>query len=793
MKEDNQHSLTLNVDSKKQPEPISIQIENSPKQVRVTHLLSLLSFALGMTGTYLTIRSETAGDNLMPTRVWYAFILALAGVLIESVRSSESRIFSVTQPVQMNEDELSALKLSDEKKRDEPSQELSAVTEQAGDPSDIQEELKSPTLEMVNLPAPLKEMPESRHSSVLAMQKIRESIINAPTYWRHWSVDISSAIWLSQAGYLLIRNVIQESAHSSLLPYSTLIGLATGHLFSVSIQLWPLWGMRDWIQHNCNKAAAFEYMLFFMLPPIIKKNLSLYYYLTAALWSGFNLSPLVSLATDKLFKKNKQSTRADHKMTPPKESSSQKIPYRHRPRDFLICLSGLAIATTSILLLNVVSADRAGLRNLFVQLLGGMGCYGMTYPLGVYLGHKIPSRYDGTILSTCIYLLVPLASPDLSILHYLGMMGAGLCGGISEHILDSQYIKQLAQMRTQLGKIQAMITKSPDVFQWLITLPLPPDELLLIQRKKRLKFRWIARILCLVLLISALATQSLWRDYPIVLFITILSITVPVMTVSILPKYTPSIYNIYRSSFVQRFVYTNSFTFGYLVKIVAFICIQNLYNAHGQLALLSESNTPKIIFSANLLNICAMLMMIKSANIQFNGGYSPYLPATSEIFKLRKLLNNQRTLTLNYHLLQFMKENIRKTKVNLARTGRLNNHPLKTIRKEKKEETNYCQHPLNQLSLFAAPRETLINTSSGINPLSPFPLATLECQGCQQITSVQVGFTHADQHYTEQRFDTAFNEAINHAVFRGAAIAHQFQFGLPAGLSLTSSINRFSF
>jgi hypothetical protein len=69
------------------PIPVS---EASPPLSQATRILGILSLLIGIIGTYFTIRSETTNEDSTSKRALYAFILALAGVLVEAARSSES-------------------------------------------------------------------------------------------------------------------------------------------------------------------------------------------------------------------------------------------------------------------------------------------------------------------------------------------------------------------------------------------------------------------------------------------------------------------------------------------------------------------------------------------------------------------------------------------------------------------------------------------------------------------------------------------------------------------------------
>ena len=103
-------------------------------------------------------------------------------------------------------------------------------------------------------------------------------------------------------------------------------------------------------------------------------------------------------------------------------------------------------------------------------------------------------------------------------------------------------------------------------------------------------------------------------------------------------------------------------------------------------------------------------------------------------------------------------------------------------------DANVCLHPLQRLSLFAIPYNSPV-----ANRLSSFPLATLHCQECKEdVRSVHTDFSPDDQRYTDECFDVSFEMRAADATLRGNALALQFQFGLPTGLSLTEDVSRFS-
>jgi hypothetical protein len=66
------------------------------------------------------------------------------------------------------------------------------------------------------------------------------------------------------------------------------------------------------------------------------------------------------------------------------------------------------------------------MRNNDALWMACIGNYVLTYPFGIYLGHYLPRRYYEQALTVATYLLIPFASPGLTIPHYILLGGAGL-------------------------------------------------------------------------------------------------------------------------------------------------------------------------------------------------------------------------------------------------------------------------------------------------------------------------------------------------------------------------------
>ena len=444
---------------------------NLPRSYRQSIAKScyLLSFAVGTIGTYFTLRSQTTDDTDMPSRVLYSLTLMSAGLLLEVARVAASDVSE--EPITNSPETPDTQKFKEidtlitEEKFDLKQQAVNQP--QASSPG-------SPPDEADPL-FPSEESKALTKKEAAAVLTVQSTAVPQPIrFWPSFSTSLNafSVAWFGQAFSLFVRNTLVESSSSHLLPYTTLIGLASGHLFYVCLKPWRWWGLRDWIVANRNVLAGTEGILFYFLPPIIGQDLSVYYYTISAFWSGFNLNDGTSFITQKLLEK-KLPVKITDEIFMDREVKQKHCLFllaqwlshhsdRRHPFPF----------SSAILLLQFIQ-DTTGFRNLFATLSSAIGCYLLTYPLGATLGRKIPPRYYHDVLELCIYLLIPFAAPDLSILHLLAMASAGVCGGIAHHIYDGRYKKRLGMMRQQLEEIEKQLITFPGLIKQLLRLPLP--------------------------------------------------------------------------------------------------------------------------------------------------------------------------------------------------------------------------------------------------------------------------------------------------------------------------------
>ena len=775
------------------------QVPTRSIQRGIGKIFYVFSGIIGVLGTYLTLRSLNSDDTDMSDNVAYALLLMLAGALWESAKVSHS----------LEEDKASDL----EEIKEECKQSL--VTPET---KCLDDEIKASQIEPDNTPLPLiielKETVEDDRKST-SHAKINAIPRSFSRYQRLLRIghDLVPATWFTQAFFLFIRNAIQESVGSYLFPYTTVIGLVSGYLFRLSIRPWHLGGLSNWIERDQKALTFVEIILLMDLPyfPFPAKTNILFYATTAAFWTGYSLNDLTSMITNKIF-----GTKINHKdakkLTPeePFALSTQ------RRTDLLICVSGGGLISSSIILLKFMAEDASGWRNTLAQLLGAAGCYTITYPLGVFLGRQIPRRYHSGILALSTYLLVPFAAPELSIMHYLMMMGGGLCGGICHQIIHTRYQNKYTDMQLRLAEIRQSVIHFPAILRQLLDLPLPPDQLLLNKRRQHIIAKLLINLTLLIIPILHLTTGSLWKHYStnIVAFIGAISSLIAINWLLPLPKWN-SIYNINKPPRFLRFLYLDSFTLVFAYRITGFLFNKTLFNASNQYRGFDGLNSADI-FCVTMGHIIPYLFLIKAAYKRAFGGLSPYVPSSEDIVKLTILVKSEQLmqqiksttntiqlLELNYHLLQFMKKNSQaifedemKSLASTMSDGQV------THCKEQKANMSdplnrplACLHPLSRLRFFSIPQNSLSGEPKNRNEvLSSLPLADLKCQDCQQkFFSIRTGFSKKDREFTDKRFDISFELRAADASIRGFGVAHQFQFTLPETLNLVKGVKNFSF
>ena len=69
-----------------------------------------------------------------------------------------------------------------------------------------------------------------------------------------------------------------------------------------------------------------------------------------------------------------------------------------------------------------------------------------------------------------------------------------------------------------------------------------------------------------------------------------------VISYFIVPKYKPSVYKIQKISWLSSSFYSDSFSLVYMVKVIMFINLQNVYDAQGNFLVLQKTKSSDVTF-----------------------------------------------------------------------------------------------------------------------------------------------------------------------------------------------------
>jgi hypothetical protein len=677
-----------------------------------------LAFVLGGLGTYFAFKSDVDDEDNISSRTSYSLILGLSGLLITVARAG--RIFAT-----------------------------SAIDRQSAQP------IQSSSNIIL-----------SSDESKLSIEEDKSEKAISP--WRlsnlarifHFVEEASPLIWFGAAGNLMIRNAIQEFAGGEFFPYTTIAGLVTGQLFYITTKPWKLGGISHWLQNNHKDLTYFEFSLVLLLPSIYKIN-NLFYCATASFWTGYNLDMLFFNQISSRFAKLMEA-KSNKNVTAP--SLDEKSRPACRSQHGLVFTLGMALLGLSYALLESLPNDSSGWRNVWAELLSALGGYALTYHVGRYIGRKIPERYHDLTQTVCIYLLIPCASPALSILHQILILGGGLCGGAADYIASSRYRSRMKAIELSLGEIKAkaVTRESRELLSQLLEGRADNDEILENERKKYkplyrmgIAFNSSVIVLGLSLFIVSL-TEGSSSDWSRVWVSMMATRAFALLTVyRILPKRAPSIYQAEKLPRYLRFLYTDSLTLTFIYKILASMVFKNI---HGK----SLSNmkdiaelTPATIFIINLFFIPSTIFVIKAGFKKLFGSYVPYVPSPAEISSLSLLLDSA-SLSDNKITKEEKYETPPLSPALRSTPVRINYHLLKFIQENSKK--------------LDIPEQKRVGT--------PLILETF--------------FNDEDKAYTSKRFNIDFELKAVDAVLRGAGVVQQFPFSLPETLSLVNGV-KFSF
>jgi hypothetical protein len=641
-----------------------------------------LSLIVGLLGTGLTLALEvreskdSQDSSHLPDRALYCFILFIAGLLFQAARLSSQPSTSVPPAEKLRPSRVNQEASPDdaEEKSLRASSPLSSSHSMAPPPMELQsmpvKEEKTPEILPVDEDKQVEKEeiePTPRSSSaVLPSDQLlaRSHWLSCVTFMR----DLMPATWLAQSLMLFMQNALEESATSQLLPYTALTGLASGYLLRISLNPWRLYGIRRWIENHRNELIIPEIVVHSILlaRQTIKTDF-LFTVITASFWTGYNVEELFTLITTKLLRQSSSV----NKSTLHEQSVVTQITLTNWLTAVLTSLIGTALTGLSLLVLqqSADSVDQTALRNSGALWMVSIGNYALTYPLGIYLGRYLPRRYHNRALMAATYLLVPFASPDLTIPHYLLLGGAGLCGGVAHFIIKDYYLHQLVEMQQCKQLTDALLRDAQSFLQLLTQLSLPDDLLLQQTQQKRKKMTLVIKISLIAVMLSLLYTllDSIINHRPgqrisveLINFLSVIFIYLS--SFYLLPQRTPSIYTSTPLPWLQQFFYRNSFSLIFLLKISLIL--------HNKTKLLNAmSNTSP--FNALLFNTMLIDPILSFATIKILSkkicGYQPYVPLSGDIQQLADALkpevleqrrqSGETRLSCSYHLLKFMQEN----------------------------------------------------------------------------------------------------------------------------------------
>ncbi|MBS0351062.1 MAG: hypothetical protein JSR33_07745 [Proteobacteria bacterium] len=790
-----------------------------------------LSLITGLIGTVLTVELEVSdskeNSSSVAHRALYAFILFIAGILFESARiAARSKTQyppsekAVTPPQSPSiHEEKSPISIREEK-FDE------TLSGPASSTAVVLIELKSSPIEkeekFASADSDDKTIPAVEISDVAAISP-------APRAgWRHRlssclnvAHNLIPTAWFAQSLTLFLQTVLEESITSNLLPYTVLSGLATGYLFRISIKPWRLGGIRRWIENHRNEFVVVEFLVGFIM--LSFKSINSYFCFsatTASFWTGYNLEEFTTLIATKLF----QRFPSDRKI----QSNELMIKQLILPRlstAILISLGGATCSGLSLLVIPTLTTDtnQSVLRNYAALWMASIGNYVFAYPLGIYIGRYLPRRYYDKAVTAATYLLVPFASPELTIPHYLLLIGAGLCGGLSHFILKAQYYHQLDKMQQCKRLTDALLLNAQSFLYLLPQLSLPNDLLLQQHQQKKRKMTLIiktANILSVFIILYGAVDFFIKNRlaFGINLLIGGLLTVGPahIGGFYLLPRYLPSTYRLIPLSLFKQFFYQNSVSLVFLFKIaLTLLSKARLFNITNNDAY-PNSQLFNVTLYSLVLGFTGMKMWCRR-----EWGYQSYVPSVKDIKQFaaalkpealeQRLKSGELRLSCNYHLLKFMQENPPtlsrarslsgnqpENKTLLNELLRDQDNKLSSSQSERIAEVNLSPAKDNSAlwlpQLLWQPLQR-VNQPQVVEGKLSVPVAVLcEENSAEAKLTLEADFNNAhDQSYTHKRLDISFELRAFDAAIRGPVVVGQFAFGLPKGLSLSPDITSFRF
>lgn len=792
-----------------------------------------LSIIVGSVGTGLTIALETKNtdsDSHLSQRALYSFILFLAGLLFQAARISFQSQVSTQSPDIPRSPSVSKDVSPDDSEEKSPLTSSPLSSSRSADiallefkPTPIKDE-KVPEIRPLDEDKRVTEEKPASPSPLVVSCTVRLPIQAIPSIrWRCLTFvrDLVPATWWAQSLTLFLHNALEESAASELLPYTALAGLFTGYLFNICLNPWQLCGISRWIEDHRNELVIPEYYIY----PILLgfqtiRSYFLFRATTASFWTGYNVEELVTLITTKLLR---QSSSTDKNILHELPVSTKAVLPRWSTT-VLTSLSGAGLIGFSLLTVQqtAIGVDQMALRNSGAAWMASIGNYAFSYPLGIYLGRYLPRRYHKKALIAATYLLVPFASPNLTIPHYILLFGAGLCGGVANFILKDQYLSQLAQMQQRKQLTDVLLRDTPLFLQLLSQVSLPDDVLLQRSQQKQKNMTMIIKVAIAMGFFSSFYffLESAMKDRPLGLIFTNLifslgNILVYLGSFHLLTRWAPSIYVSTPLPKLQQFFYHDSFSLIFLLKIA--VILENRIELFT--TIVGDTSSNALLLNAALYTPVACLAIVK-AFVKRTQGHQPYIPRIADIQQLATALKSESLelycksgktrLSCSYYLLKFMQENppvLLNTRILSSNDSSLELEN-KTLIGDQEDKLQTNQQPTSKVSTpVASVNSPSWSPSLLWRPLSKnnqpeskqgrlsVTVAELYEEGSDKTQlTLEADFSSPyDQSYTRQRLDISLLFRAGDAAVRGPSVAGQFEMRLPENLSLSSTIDSFRF
>lgn len=622
-----------------------------------------------------------------------------------------------------------------------------------------------------------------------------------------------------------VHNVIDETRESEqsakpLFLYTVPTGLMTGILFDLTFTQKSsnlVSKLQNFIRDYRNILfLGVEYFLHVLARnfPVTREALTVP---PASFWGGFNGSESVKKAVSNRASKSVQP------LLPPVENSAQNSSYTRYILPLATFSLGVGLTATAMSIL-----EKDPLRNAFALWLASIGEYFITDPIGRYFSHCIPEKSHKGAITFLTYFLIICGNAKLTSADLVLLLGAGICGGLAQPILNAEYNKKIILMQRVKEDIDTYLTSAPEkITQFLRDLDVEKDPLLLEYRKKHRSKKIAFNVLCGLFVVVECGLAIISRDNKYTVGrVSSTAISMPFMLILfnyILPYGAPSKNTLKPLSFLQRIFYTEVFFWYFLAKVA--FCMTN-----------NEEfiNNEAEVANAVIFNVVVLGFLATTVHKHFYGSYKPYLPRDEDIAQLKIFLNPQvlnessnavddtdaseisdtpvaeKKIILNYYLLQFVRENcLDKNKQSLSFFAHLvhfKNFVLGSTQSKFEnmeissqygstaesnaptadEKRTLCESNTHIFSQIFKRSEASKTDSPSVSSTA-FPRFFLACEKCPTKVDVQVNSNDAlDSAYVESCTNISGRLTLFDTAIRGPRIRDQFNgyLELPQGLNL---------